>query len=126
MIERTMTLGEIIEKLEQCDQTKSTGYDFCGMCIDGIHSWRGNYADLAIGFSEPTGASGNRMTVSQVLQMFKEAVGKTYEGYKGGKFIMDLNTEVWVDNYGRFTETGLKDIVESEYTVTFITAPTEY
>lgn len=57
------------------------------------HSYRGYYDDLAF---EPA----ERVTVASMLACAKEAVGRTYIGYKGGEFRMSEYTEVWLAEYG--------------------------
>lgn len=61
------------------------------------HSYRGYYEDLAF---EPCKDS----TAQEMLNYAKEALGKTYEGYKGGEFKMHEFTECWLANYGRCGE----------------------
>jgi hypothetical protein len=91
-----LSLGEIIAKLEAvADQNKEVVYDFDGMCPTHLMSWRGIYAELSLGYR-----LGNAIKVSELLGQCKEAVGKVFEGYKGGDFRMGRGTPVWVANYG--------------------------
>ena len=41
-------------------------------------------------------------TVGMVLTRARSAVGSTFEGYKGGDFIMEMDTAVWGDPYGMY------------------------
>ena len=121
---RQLTLGELIEKLEQVarrsvDIIDKYGhepyvmFDFCGMRPGAIGSYRGFFSRLAIGYSEDV----PMVAVSDFLQQLKSAVGKTYEGYKGGQYRMGLDTPLWVANYGRCTETILCGVTDLEYAV---------
>ncbi len=58
------------------------------------HSYRGNYADLAF---EPLA----NITIREMLAAAREALGSTYQGYKGGDYRMDGGSECWIANYGR-------------------------
>jgi len=82
-----MTLGDVIDRLGQMDQTiemEGIGY---------AHSYRGYYSDLAFGRCD-------KRKVADVLEVAKECMGKTFEGYKGGDFDMGRNTPVWIASYG--------------------------
>jgi hypothetical protein len=86
--ETQMTLGGLIDRLEQFDSQ---------MEIDGIcepHSYRGYYSDLAFKLC------GYKRKVADTLAMAKDCMGETFEGYKGGDFEMSRNTPVWIANYG--------------------------
>ena len=87
--ETQMTLGEMIATLEDMHSIAR---------IDGLsepHSYRGYYEDLAF---EPTGGI---MRVGELLNLCKSAMGKAYEGYKGGTFVMGEMTPVWVAYNGQ-------------------------
>lgn len=83
-----MKLYELIEALEKEDQTK-----VCKFGFNSPHSFRGCYDELAF---EPA----ENVTVSDMLACAKSAVGATYQGYKGGDFLMDMHTDVHIANYG--------------------------
>lgn len=77
-----MTLIELIDALKTLPQDKIVRWGF-----DNPHSWRGIYAELAF---EPA----ENVTIGSMLACAKEALGKTYQGYKGGDFTMGEYTEV--------------------------------
>ena len=96
-----MALGQLIEIL-RAEPDKSR---VISPAFTHPHSYRGYYEQLAV---EPCPSS----TVGQMLQELEEAVGKTYEGYKGGDFTMDENTRVWLAYYGDY---GSEDVVGPEF-----------
>lgn len=109
-----LTLGEIILKLEAIkDQEKDVLFEFCQLRPTVLDSWRGSYAELAFGFDEKYPYP----KVKEVLQWCKDAVGKTFQGYKGGDFTMGKATPVWVANYGNSGDTGVLEIFDDEYSV---------
>lgn len=67
-------------------------------CISGIDSWRGSYCELSFQYS--CFVAQTMPSVDNIIDMLEGAVGKTYDGYKGGDFTMHENSEVWLDNYG--------------------------
>jgi hypothetical protein len=71
-----MTLNELIRYLEKEDPKKVVAIGF-----NNPHSYRGYYEDLAF---EPA----KNITVGEMLDCAKGALGKTYEGYKGGEYKM--------------------------------------
>lgn len=85
-----MTLGSLLKTLEELpDQTKK---------IKGIgqpHSYRGYYSDLAF---EPT---EDEVPVYALVELLStNCMGRTFEGYKGGDFVMGERTPLWISGYG--------------------------
>jgi hypothetical protein len=58
-------------------------------------SYRGYYQDLAF---IPT---DEKVTASTLLVQCQNAMGKVFEGYKGGDFVMGELTPLWLSDYGR-------------------------
>ncbi len=87
-----MTLGQYINALEKADPIQEIS---CG--LGNPHSWRGNYSEIAF---EPIG----KTTVRSMLSEAKECVGKTFEGYKGGRYTATLETSIQIDRYGEWTD----------------------
>lgn len=98
-----MTLGKLIEMLSRYPDDMVCMFDFCQFIPKGLDSYRGYYEDLAIGYSE----TGERMPVKDLIAMLKDAIWKTFEGYKGGDFIMNESTEVLVSSYGSADRTKI-------------------
>ena len=86
--ETQMTLGKIIQALESMPSTSSI------KGIGELASYRGYYSDLAFQ-PEP----GER-SVSEVLADCCAAMGKIFQGYKGGEFVMGELTPLWIADYG--------------------------
>lgn len=84
-----MTLGGMIAALEAL----SPDAEVFG--LGGLMSYRGYYSDLAF---EPI--DGAR-PVADVLRDCRSAMGETFEGYKGGDYLMGKTTPLWVSAYGR-------------------------
>lgn len=82
------TLGALIEWLKYADQDAILLFGF-----GSPHSYRGYYEDLA--FTPVMGAK-----VAYMLAHAKEALGKEFHGYKGGKFTMKESTDCWVATNG--------------------------
>ena len=117
-----LLLGEIILKLEAVNNKKLPLYiDLMDKKPMGIDSWRGSYDELAIQTEsfgsyqtevvEHEFSDGEKFykhksfgcenpTVEQWNEVLKEAVGKTFTGYKGGDFLMSKNTPVWLAENG--------------------------
>lgn len=92
---RQMTLGELISALERKEESSPLRFDFGYFYPSRLCSWRGAYEQLAITYE-----SEGKCTVGQFLNILRDAVGKTFHGYKGGDYVMDERTRVWVANYG--------------------------
>lgn len=83
------TLGQIIEFLETQDPKAKVPHGF-GKPM----SYRGYYDQVAF---EPV----DNTTVGKMLAHAKSAIGPTFTGYKGGDYIYDRFTSVWIADYGR-------------------------
>lgn len=106
-----LMLGELILKLEAIgNKDLPVIFDNGKYCPTDLDSWRGSYAELALEYQY---TEGEELTLAAFLKMLKEAIGKTYNGYKGGDFIMGKNTPIWVAHYG--TSIGFKENEDGDY-----------
>ncbi|GAB3937263.1 hypothetical protein [Larkinella terrae] len=128
-----LSLGDIIDRIEplianQPDvielykEEATVRYDFGYLFPTEIDSWRGSYDELALNYTE----EGKETAITAFLELLKSAVGKTFEGYKGGDYVMNENTPVWVANYGNSGNTAIIDVLNQEHTVILITAYREF
>ena len=88
-----LCLGALIEKL-----SKAPSY-YLVVFGDGsfplsVHSYRGYYSDLAFDCSD------REITVADFLKIATDALGKTFQGYKGGDFVMSESTPLWASEWG--------------------------
>lgn len=90
-----LTLGEAIEQLRTLQTGHRVTFDYDERIAPGdAESYRGYYEDLAL---EP---SESPIDVSGFLSVLEAALGETFMGYKGGDFVMDEDTPLWVAEYG--------------------------
>lgn len=108
-----LTLDGLISVLAAADQSAIVQFSD-GSYPGGEHSYRGYYDDLAF---SPSAAS---KTVAELLKQASAARGETYEGYKGGDFVMDGDTPLWCAGYGDCGE-AIVGIVTGETGVTLVT-----
>jgi len=98
--ESQMTIGKLIQKLKSMDKN---------MMIQNVsepHSYRGYYSDLAF-----ESLTGEKSKVSEFLKMLEDSLGEIFTGYKGGDYLMEEDTPVWVAEYGSCVKKliGIKD-----------------
>lgn len=108
-------LGKLILDLEKQDGNLKIVIDTNGIPIS-FSSYRGYYNRLAIEY-ENTGS----MTVKEFLKRAKNIVGRTFEGYKGGNYLMDEETPIYVSNYGEAEGLKVIDIKKKKNNVTIVT-----
>ena|SRR5690349_15752338 len=111
-----MSLGEIITTLRRKEPEKTVTYDFVHFRPQGIHSYRGYYEQLAIGYGH------DDITVADLLALCERAVGKTFTGYKGGDYVMSENTPVWVANHNEAGGTAIVYVQDQDWRIVLITA----
>lgn len=83
-----MRLGELISLLERMPQDMVVENGF-----GGPHSYRGYYERVAF-------SPALNVTVASMLAHATSALGKTFQGYKGGDYVMDEHTLCHVAEYG--------------------------
>uniref|UniRef100_UPI003F496201 hypothetical protein n=1 Tax=Streptomyces sp. CA-141956 TaxID=3240051 RepID=UPI003F496201 len=88
-----MTLEELITALETADPTLVLPHGFTNP-----HSYRGFYEDLAF---EPA----TDVRVTDMLADARDALGETFEGWKGGEYKMRRGTDCWLAHEGMLGET---------------------
>lgn len=115
-----MLLGELIARLEAVkaddDGSCAVSFDFCNVEPNGkVDSYRGYYNQLALGWRD--GGRGRdyktykEVTRDELVATLKSAISATFCGWKGGDFVMSENTQVWVDNPGEATGTGIVGVI---------------
>jgi hypothetical protein len=97
-----ITLGALIEQLSWCAAVETVRFDG-GETPGPVHSYRGHYKELAIDLE-----GKEERTVGDLLKELRAAVGKTFQGWKGGDHLMSETTPVWAANTG---ESGDRYIV---------------
>ncbi len=114
---RVLGIKEIVELLRLQDQEKSVYFDFLNFRPTGeVDSYRGYYSDLAIEWGGDCDCK-----VEDLVKVLDSAIGKTYEGYKGGEHIMSEDTKVWVSNYGESSGTAIVGVRDDDWRVLLIT-----
>ena len=98
---RNLTLGQLIEYLENSDPEAVVVFD------DGKHpdvyiqSYRGDYRHAAVDKCDVS------ITASEWVRCLKNSIGETRLGYKGGEFTMFLETPVWQSEYGMSSQMAI-------------------
>lgn len=88
-----MTLGSLIIRLYELPADMSI------QSLINPHSYRGYYSDLAFEFE-----SDKTQVVCEFLLACKNIIGKEFQGYKGGDYLMSYYTPVWIADYGNTGE----------------------
>ncbi|HEV7297957.1 MAG TPA: hypothetical protein VGN72_01225 [Tepidisphaeraceae bacterium] len=104
---KQMNLGELIDALAGEDGTDSVYFDFAYFRPDGVHSWRGIYSELAIGYTSELKPGREIVTVGELLAVLRAADGGVFDGYKGGEYTMWRDTAVWVSNHDEAATTAI-------------------
>lgn len=119
-LDHQVTIGQLLALLDTVPDTAVVHFPFAWIGPSGIASWRGVYADAAVGHT--TGQHGDTLpTVGSFRQMLLDCMGPTYQGWKGGDYVFTMDTPLHVDNPGQHTNTeiiGLKyDAGDNELTL---------
>lgn len=100
-----MRLNELIAQLEAADPKLIVARGF-----STPHSDRGFYENLAFKPAE-------NVTVESMLTNARSALGKIFEGYKGGSYLMNGATEVFLGEYGDCGDPMSADTIEAMLTL---------
>jgi hypothetical protein len=104
-----MTVGDLIDELKRSPPENSLVFDFCRYAPMGWGSYRGYYEDMAL-----IPRKEDR-TVKDFLAEMKEAIGKKMTGYKGGDYVVQRATPVWVSEHGNADGTYVSGIVRDRW-----------
>lgn len=110
--ESQMTLGELIAALEELEESERVSPG-----ISTAHSYRGYYCDLAFD------SHATSLSAGDTLDILRGCMGKVFEGYKGGEFLMGEDTPVWLADYAA---SGERIMRIDEHTNSMVTCPEEY
>lgn len=126
-----ITLGRAIQILRNADlkytnyrgeiADKTIYFDFPLIIPTRLSSWRGVYAELAIGYEV-----GGSTYAKDFLTQLEDADGRTFTGWKGGDYLMSEETPLWVSNEGDAYNVLVTDITVDDYQVTIHTADSDY
>lgn len=113
-----MTLGQLIEQLEKMNlESRIICSTDTSMVFTTFDSYRGYYADLALGYIAKDYYEENKddeiHTVKDFLEEAKKCLNKTFYGWKGGEFVMGADTPLWVANSGHTSHFIIDRIEES-------------
>lgn len=119
----TTTLGSLIDILKRCPPEADVQYDFCYLAPTTVDSYRGYYDHLALGWTDKYEGEGHWPKVKDLLPILERAVGHAYQGYKGGEYVMDSGTPLWVANYSHSGGTGIIGVeIEGKHSVVLVTS----
>ncbi len=114
---RHMTLGQLIDALKAMPANEQVRFDFVHMAPTTLHSYRGYYEDLAIGYANLSDHDVKEMTVAELLALLEKAIGQTFKGYKGGDYVARRTTALWVANLGETGSTAIVGVHRLSWTV---------
>jgi hypothetical protein len=121
---KQLTIGETIAALKAVEYNNDADvrFDFGYFVPYRAESYRGFYNQLALGYGphnpqKEWEKQSILKTPAKVIQELEGAIGRTYEGYKGGDFVMRADTPLWVANRGDANETGVIGVRSVNYTV---------
>jgi len=95
-------LGDFVKDLEKCDQEAIIKFDDNKKPQD-FASWRGSYCNLALSYEIQEWHHNEDffdVKVKDILEKAKDTIGKTFTGWKGGDFLMDESTPIYIANQG--------------------------
>lgn len=124
-----MTLGEVIDALKRSEPDATVHFDFCYTAPTTVASYRGYYDDLALGWQPATYDDESKTywpLVATILERLQSAVGKRFEGWKGGFYLMDTDTMLWVANPGETSGTSISRVSYEYGTVILHTEKLNY
>lgn len=120
-----MKVGELKNILNKLDKNKKVVFDFCDCIPTTIDSWRGIYAEPALGWK--IHGYADTPTVDQLLTELNIATnGKPYGGWKGGLYAFNDDSKLHVDNPGRCSYTEISGVDHEGYLVVLLTCYKNY
>lgn len=116
-----MKIGTIKKYLEHANPEVEVIFDFCRCFPTTVKSWRGIYAEPAIGWSVGRYSGGREVQPLSVKNFLKElnlaTSGNVYTGWKGGDFTYTDEDTLHVDNAGDCTHTEISYVEIGDYAI---------
>ncbi len=116
-----MTLGKLIDRLPNTDQ--SVYFDFCSAFpLLALASSRCSYENGALDWDVVRRDDRREVrpkvpTSAELRTYLISRLGQTMEGYKGGTYPIERDTEIFVDGYGECTSTAITGVVDLGWAV---------
>lgn len=109
---KSITLGELINKLEKFNPKGTINFDFCDFFPTSFEVWRYDQRCLSLGYAEDPNI---QILVGGLLEDALSVLSTTIEAHSGGDYQMDSNSLVYVHNYNNNGFSGIFDVRETEY-----------
>lgn len=104
-----LTLGQLIVNLKNANPHSFVEFDNEEIFPpNSLESYRGYYSDLAFSCVQY-----EHITVEELISLCENALNETFEGYKGGDFLMTEKTPLWVSQYGCVSSIAVMGSVEN-------------
>lgn len=87
-----LTVIQLINEIKKLKRDTAIRYDFGYFSPVGFHSYRGFYEDVAIGFEYRQ----DNLMAMDFLKQLKNMLGKEIHGWKGGTYIVEPDSYLWV------------------------------
>ena len=116
-----LTIGMLIEELQNTGQPDfPVTFDFGGCFPVELTSWRGIYKEAALDYVA-YGEGKRPLKVAELINHLKDSLDKPQQGYKGGEFVMTVDTPIWADKWGESNDTAIIGVVVTDYKVVITT-----
>ena len=107
---KQMTVGSLLTALTNFYSDEPVCFDFAGLAPCELSSYRGRYADLAFA------TTADRRTAGRLHRQLGLAIGNCYFGWKGGEYVADQDTLLWVAEPGVASGTTVVDLKRDPHT----------
>ena len=110
---KPVTIGDLIVLLKNCDEDSGVEYDFTYMSPTTVDSWRGVYAEPALGYEK----NGDVKVRDLIKELEHATSGVKYHGWKGGEYSYDKDQELFVANPGETGDCRIVGIMDAGWKV---------
>lgn len=119
----SLSLKEIVQRLQRYAPDTSVVFDFGLFVPDRICSWRGAYEYPALVYREPNSAEHYETSVQKVLHALNLGLTERFYGYKGGHYSYNGSETLWVvADPADVGHTVVSDVTYENFEIVFHTA----
>jgi hypothetical protein len=111
------TIGDLLDVLAKYPDTSEVFFEFGFMRPTTIASFRGDYSMAALGYGSSSSPHVKHTVRELCTELLRATDGRTFEGWKGGDFTFNHDTELWVDNYGDGSHTRIYKVKYDSFVV---------
>ena len=113
----TLRISTVLFELSKYPDDFPVYFDYGAFPEAGVSSYRGSYDEAMISPAD----GGTAITNKELQDSIKKRIGTYMSGYKGGEYLIESETPLWVAEYGQWPGRAIRGVERNGNSLTIIT-----